>query len=73
MKYVSLKPNPYNIDVLGFTGYNDPKFITDFIEEYVNREEAFNSVLLNKLTGIYNDIGWDFPILNAKINKFFRF
>ena len=34
MKYVSLKPNPYHIDVLGFTGYNDPKFIIDFIEEY---------------------------------------
>ena len=46
---------------------------TEFIEKYVNREEAFNSVLLNKLTGIYSDIGWDFPILNDKINKFFSY
>ena len=73
MKYVSLKPNPYNIDVIGFTGSNDPEFITEFIEKYVNREEAFNSVLLNKLTGVYEDLGWDFPVLNAKINKFFKF
>ena len=73
MKYVSLKPNPYNIDVIGFTGYDDPEFITEFIDKYVDREDAFNSVLLNKLTGVYEDLGWDFPVLNAKINKFFKF
>ena len=73
MKYVSLKPNPFNIDVLGFNGYNDPDFIIDFIDKYVDREDAFNSVLLNKLTGVYEDLGWDFPVLNAKINRFFKF
>ena len=73
MKYVSLKPNPYNIDVLGFTGYNDPDYIKDFIDKYVDREDAFNSVLLNKLQGMYDDIKWDFPVLNAKINRFFKF
>lgn len=74
MKYVSLKPNPYNIDVIGFRGNEeDPEFIIEFINKYVDREEAFNSVLLNKLTGIYSDVGWDFPILNKMITKFFRF
>jgi DNA polymerase elongation subunit (family B) len=73
MKYVSLKPNPYNIDVLGFTGYDDPEYIKDFIDKYVDREDAFNSVLLNKLQGMYDDIKWDFPVLNAKINRFFKF
>ena len=73
MKYVSLKPNPFNIDVLGFNGYNDPEFIIDFIDKYVDREDAFNSVLLNKLTGVYEDLNWDFPVLNAKINRFFKF
>jgi DNA polymerase elongation subunit (family B) len=73
MKYVSLKPNPFNIEVLGFTGINDPEFITEFIDKYVDREDAFNSVLLNKLTGVYEDLKWDFPVLNAKINKFFKF
>jgi DNA polymerase elongation subunit (family B) len=75
MKYVSLKPNPFNIEVLGFTGIDDPEFITEFIDRYVDRENAFNSVLLNKLTGVYNDLGWgdQFPVLNAKINKFFKF
>lgn len=74
MKYVSLKPNPYNIDVIGFRGNEeDPEFIIEFINKYVDREEAFSSVLLNKLTGIYSDVGWDFPILNKMITKFFRF
>jgi hypothetical protein len=73
MKYVSLRPNPFNIDVIGFRGVDDPEFIVEFIDKYVDREDAFNSVLLNKLTGVYEDIKWDFPVLNAKINKFFKF
>jgi hypothetical protein len=73
MKYVSLKPNPFNLEVIGFNGTNDPEFIIEFIDKYVDREDAFNSVLLNKLTGVYEDLGWDFPVLNAKINKFFKF
>jgi DNA polymerase elongation subunit (family B) len=74
MKYVTLKPNPFEINVIGFNG-NDPQFITDFIDKYVDREDAFNSVLLNKLQGVYNDIGWgnDFPVLDKMISKFFKF
>jgi DNA polymerase elongation subunit (family B) len=74
MKYVTLKPNPFEINVIGFNG-NDPQFITDFIDKYVDREDAFNSVLLNKLQGVYDDIGWgsEFPVLDAKITRFFKF
>jgi hypothetical protein len=72
MKYVTLKKNPYNISVIGFTG-NDPEFITNLIEEYVDREEVFNSVLLNKLQTIYQDLGWDFVSLNENVTRFFTF
>jgi DNA polymerase elongation subunit (family B) len=72
MYYVQLKDNPYKIEVLGFTG-NDPEFINEFIEKFVDKEEGFNSILLNKLQGIYNDLKWSFPSLNAYINKFFSF
>jgi DNA polymerase elongation subunit (family B) len=72
MKYVTLKKNPYNIEVIGFSG-NDPEFITNLIEEFVDREEVFNSVLLNKLQNIYEDLKWDFPSLNEKVTKFFQF
>jgi len=74
MKYVTLKPNPFGLTVMGFKG-NDPSFITEFIDKYADREDAFNSVLLNKLQGVYEDIGWGdtFPVLDAKISRFFKF
>jgi DNA polymerase elongation subunit (family B) len=72
MYYVQLKDNPYKIEVLGFTG-NDPEFINEFIEKFVDKEEGFNSILLNKLQGIYSDLKWSFPSLNAYVNKFFSF
>ena len=72
MYYVPLKNNPYKIDVLGFTG-NDPEFINEFILKFIDKEAGFNSVLLNKLQGIYEDLKWKFPSLNAYSNKFFTF
>jgi len=72
MYYIQLKDNPYKIEVLGFTG-NDPEFIEDFINKFVDKEEGFNSILLNKLQGIYSDLKWSFPSLNAYVNKFFSF
>ena len=72
MKYIQLKTNPYGIDVIGFTG-NDPDFINKLIDEFADREEGFESTLLNKLKSIYEDLGWNFPSLNDKVNKFFKF
>jgi DNA polymerase elongation subunit (family B) len=72
MKYVKLKENPYKIDVIGFTN-KDPQFIIDFIQTYVDLEEGFRSLLLQKLENIYKDLNWQFPSLNSKVNKFFKF
>ncbi len=72
IKYIALKQNPYKIDLIAFTG-NDPDFINEFIEEYVDREHVFESVLLNKLTNLYQDIKWEFPSLNERVSRFFKF
>jgi len=72
MKYIQLKTNPYNVDVIGFTG-NDPDFIVELIDKFADREEGFESTLLNKLKSIYEDLGWSFPSLNEIVNKYFRF
>jgi DNA polymerase elongation subunit (family B) len=72
MKYIQLKDNPYRIDVIGFTG-NDPEFITDFMNQYADREQGFESSLMNKLVGIYEDLGWVFPSMHEKAGKFFKF
>jgi DNA polymerase elongation subunit (family B) len=72
MRYIQLKDNPYRIDVIGFTG-NDPEFITDFMNKYADREQGFESSLMNKLVGIYEDLGWVFPSMHEKAGKFFKF
>jgi DNA polymerase elongation subunit (family B) len=68
-----LKDNPYRIDVIGFNGYNDPPFIVEFIEKYLDKTQLFDSVLRNKLENLYADLKWGKPIFNSNINKFFRF
>jgi DNA polymerase elongation subunit (family B) len=72
MKYIQLKDNPFRIDVIGLTG-NDPEFINEFIEKYADREQGFESSLMNKLVGIYDDLGWAFPSMHEKAGKFFKF
>lgn len=72
IRFIGLKNNPYYIKTLAFTE-NDPDFITEFIEEYKDIDGGFETVLLNKLTGIYEDIGWAFPSLNKRVGKFFKF
>jgi hypothetical protein len=72
MKYIQLKDNPYRIDVIGFTG-NDPEFINEFMNKYADREQGFESSLMNKLVGIYEDLGWAFPSMHEKAGKFFKF
>jgi DNA polymerase elongation subunit (family B) len=72
MKYIQLKDNPYRIDVIGFTG-KDPEFIEHFIDQYADRDEGFEATLMNKLVGIYEDLGWDFPSMHEKASKFFKF
>lgn len=73
MFIASLKDNPYRIDVIGFNGYNDPPELIEFIEKYIDRDSIFDSVMKNKLEGLYNDLGWGAVVLNQNINKFFKF
>jgi DNA polymerase elongation subunit (family B) len=73
MYYAYLKPNAYNINVIGFNGYNDPPEIIELVEKYIDKELLFDSVLKNKLENLYSDIGWKFPSLNPNVNKFFTF
>ena len=73
MYYVNLKQNPYKIEVIGFNGTNDPPFLIEFITKFADLDLGFESVLLNKLQGIYSDLGWVFPSLNENVGKFFKF
>ncbi len=68
-----LKPNPYHIEVLALNGYEDAPEILDIVEEYLDRDMIFDSVLKNKIETIYEDIKWGVPVFNRNINKFFAF
>tara|TARA_R110000744_G_scaffold15863_1_gene43844 strand:- start:244 stop:2823 length:2580 start_codon:yes stop_codon:yes gene_type:complete len=68
-----LKENPYKIDAIGFNGYNDAPEILEFIEKYLDKDKLFNSMMKNKLEGLYSDLNWGFPVMNKNVNKFFNF
>jgi DNA polymerase elongation subunit (family B) len=68
-----LKPNPYHVDVLALNGYEDAPEILSIVEEYLDRDMIFDSVLKNKIETIYEDVKWGKPIFNKNINKFFTF
>ena len=72
VKWIYLKPNPYQVEALSFLDFDLPKKIEDFIEEYADRGKIFESILLNKLEGFYNDLGWVLS-LNPYREMFFNF
>jgi DNA polymerase elongation subunit (family B) len=73
IKWVYLKDNPYKIDTLGFLDFDLPKEIRKFIEAYVDKEKAFDTILKNKLESFYQDLGWGDLTLNTHVNNFFSF
>ena len=58
VKWVYLKDNPYKIDGIAFLDFDLPEKINTFIEQYADRRKIFESILLNKLEGFYDDLGW---------------
>jgi len=67
-----LKPNPYQLTVIGLNGYNDAPEIVELVDKYIDRDGLFDSVIRNKLEGLYLDLGWVLN-LNPNISKFFNF
>jgi hypothetical protein len=67
-----LKPNPYQLTVVGLNGYNDSPEIVEIVEKYIDREGLFDSIMRNKLETLYSDLNWELT-LNPHISKFFSF
>jgi hypothetical protein len=70
IKWIYLKPNPYQIEEIAFLDYDVPEKISTFISQYADRKKVFESILLNKLEGFYGDLEWNLN-LNPYINQFF--
>jgi DNA polymerase elongation subunit (family B) len=71
IKWIYLKSNPYQIDAIAFLDFDFPPKIELFIEQYADRKKIFESILLNKLEGFYNDLGWHLS-LNPYKEMFFN-
>ena len=71
IKWIYMKPNPYQIEAIAFLDWDIPEKIHTFIEEYADRKKIFESILLNKLEGFYNDLGWHLN-LNPYQQMFFN-
>ena len=59
VKWIYCKDNPYKIEALAFFDYDIPEKIQDFLDRYADRQKVFDSILLNKLEGFFNDLEWD--------------
>tara|TARA_B100002019_G_scaffold292341_1_gene315136 strand:- start:921 stop:1850 length:930 start_codon:yes stop_codon:yes gene_type:complete len=70
VKWIYLKKNPYNIDALAYLDFDFPDKISNFLDKFADKEKVFDTILLNKLEGFYNDLGWNLNT-NPYVNKFF--
>jgi len=73
IKWVYLKKNPLNIEVLALKGYNDPQKILNFIGKFIDYETTFERRILNKLQSYYDALDWGKIILNEYASQFFEF
>ena len=72
IKWVYLKENPLNIPQIGFRGYDDPKEIMDFINQYVDHDKLFERALQKKLKMFYDSLDWSEPVDSANtLERFF--
>ena len=70
IKWVYLKDNPLSISQIAFKGYDDPKEIMDYINQYVNHSKLFEKALKKKIDMFYDSMGW---VLVDKKNTLERF
>ena len=74
IKWAYMKNNPFGVAAVGFTGYNDPDEITEFIKTYIDYDKIFERELLKKLQDFYNVLGWGQVVNEQKAaEQFFSF
>ena len=74
VKVAYLKNNKYGLEELAFRGDSDPDEIIQFVKDYFDAHELFNSELDGKLRTFYDALKWEFPSEHKKnAQKFFSF
>jgi len=74
IKWVYLKQNPFGLDAVAMTGYNDPDEIMNLVKTYIDYDKIFERELLKKLEDFYGALGWGAVLSSTKTaEKFFAF
>ena len=73
MKWIYLKQNPYNIDVLGVNGYEPCPEILEIMLKYMDRESMFDRNLVKKLQKMYDNLSWGKINFNKNVGRFMKF
>ena len=73
IKWAYLKSNSMGFDTIALRGYEDPKQLTEFVEEYIDRNKIFDREIRGKLDDFYASMNWDKLPENNNMNKFFSF
>jgi len=73
VKWAYLSDNPFGFDTMALRGYQDPKVIVDFVEQYIDRNKIFEKELKNKLDDFYAAMNWGAFPENNSVAKFFSF
>ena len=71
IKWVYLKQNPLSITQIAFKGYDDPKEIMDYINQYVDHDKLFNKALQKKIDMFYDSMGWTLIDKENTLERFF--
>lgn len=66
-----LKQNPYGFETMALKSDENPQIILDFVDKYIDKDEIFNSALIEKLDNFWRSLGWNAVTTNELIGKFF--
>ena len=66
-----LKQNPLSISQIAFKGYDDPKEIMDYINQYVDHDKLFDKALKKKVDMFYDSMGWQLVDKENTMERFF--
>jgi len=72
IRWIYLKDNPYKIEALAFFDTGLPSKIEKFLNKYADRGRVFDTILLNKLEGFFDDLEIDLN-LNPYLDQFKTF
>lgn len=61
IKVVYLKDNIFKINSLAYKGYEDPKEILTFLNEYIDYGKMYEKLLNGKIQKLYDALDWDMP------------